>query len=59
MDATQKLSGARTNEPGLARVLHSDFEDDISDEDLLNFLDFPEEVEEAISEVINASFLPR
>ena len=33
------------------RVLQHDLEDDLGDEDLFSFLDFPEEVESAIAEV--------
>ena len=34
-----------------SRVLQHDLEDDLGDEDLVAFLDFPEEVESAIAEV--------
>ncbi len=42
----------KSAESGISNVLHANFEDDLGDEDLCNFLDFPEEVEEAIAEVI-------
>eukprot|EP00794_Sanderia_malayensis_P014186 gene14186-15664_t len=51
----ERTSNRPSYEGAISKALHSQFEDELGDEDLYSFLEFPEEVEEAISEVISGN----